>query len=78
MKKDDDPKLQARLQRTALQQIRTDRTAITAAEKRINTQVIAARTAGATWADIGDALGMTGQGAHYRYQAIKATRRRKG
>jgi hypothetical protein len=37
------------------------------AEEHLNRAVTAARAAGATWADIGDALGITRQAAHKRF-----------
>lgn len=73
--KTDAAKLKARLARSALQQISTDKRAIDSAEKRIAAQVLAARQAGATWAEIGAALGLTGQGACYRYQTLEARTR---
>lgn len=37
------------------------------AEVAISAGVVRARAAGATWAEVGDALGMTRQGAHQRF-----------
>jgi hypothetical protein len=37
------------------------------AEKHVSDAVISARMAGASWAEIGTALGMTKQGAHKKF-----------
>jgi uncharacterized membrane protein YgcG len=48
-----------------------------AAQVRINTLVHSARRAGASWSDIGKALGMTRQAAHGRYRPRRRRNERR-
>jgi hypothetical protein len=60
--------------RSPLEKIQTLTGRIAEVEARRELAVAAAMTAGATWAEIGEALGVSAQAAHKRYRWLRHSR----
>lgn len=54
--------------------LRTARERLARAEEELDEAVMAARERGATWEQVGEALGTTRQGAHRKYAARESER----